>query len=104
MVTGFFALLLVSGLAWLAYDYFPNKERAEVGSVLAKSVGKLDRAGLTLETMDPRRAIFRVDHRVYQGVPDAVLKNLEAHWGSPVRVVPLGNGRVSCEPAPQSES
>lgn len=98
MVTAVFALLLVIGLAWLAFDYFPNKERAEVGSVLAKNVGKLDRAGLALETMDPRRAIFRVDHRFYQGVPDAVLKNLEAHWGSPVRVAALGNGRVSCEP------
>ncbi len=104
VMTAVFAFMVVTGLAWYAYDYAPNKEREAVGSVLAKNVGKLDRAGLTLETMDPRRAIFRVDHRVYQGVPDAVLKNLEAHWGAPVRVVPLGNGRVSCEPAPLPEA
>ena len=99
MLTGFFVFMVVTGLAWLAFDYFPNKERAEVGSVLAKNVGTLDRAGLTLETMDPRRAIFSVDHRLYAGVPDSVVKSLEAHWGAPVRVVSLGNGRVSCEPA-----
>lgn len=98
MVTAFFALMVVSGLAWYAYDYFNGKEIEATGSVLAKNVGRLDRAGLALEKLEPRRAIFRVDHRVYQGVPTAVLKNLEAHWGAPVRVAALGNGRVSCEP------
>jgi len=103
MVTAFFALMVVSGLAWYAHDYFSGKEIEAAGSVLAKNVGRLDRAGLTLEKLEARRAIFRVDHRIYQGVPDAVVKNLAAHWGAPVRVAELGQGRVSCEPAPQSE-
>lgn len=98
MVTAFFALMVVTGLAWYAYDYFSGKEIEATGSVLAKNVGRLDRAGLTLEKLEARRAIFRVDHRLYEGVPAPVLKNLEAHWGAPVRVAALGNGRVSCEP------
>ncbi|MFG6302500.1 hypothetical protein ACGLFO_02970 [Corynebacterium hesseae] len=101
VMTAFFAFMVVTGLAWYAHDYFSGKEIEATGSVLAKNVGRLDRAGLTLEKLEARRAIFRVDHRVYQGVPTAVLKNLEAHWGSPVRVAALGNGRVSCEPAPE---
>lgn len=98
MVTGFFALMVVTGLAWLAYDHFNGKAIEATGSVLAKNVGRLDRAGLTMEKFESRRVVFRVDHRIYQGVPESVLKNLEAHWGAPVRVAALGNGRVSCEP------
>lgn len=98
MLTAFFALMVVTGLAWYAHDYFSGKEIEATGSVLAKNIGKLDRAGLAIDVLESRRVIFRVDHRLYQGVPTAVLKNLEAHWGAPVRVAALGNGRVSCEP------
>lgn len=101
MVTAFFAVMVVTGLAWIAYDRWQSQAAEATGSVLAKNVGRLDRAGLTMETLEPRRVVFRVDYRVYQGVPDAVQKNLSAHWGSPVRVAALGNGRVSCEPAPE---
>ena len=98
MVTAFFAVMVVSGLAWIAYDRSQTQAAAEVGSVLAKKIGRLDRAGLTMEVLEPRRVVFCVDHRIYQGVPESVLKNLEAHWGAPVRVAALGQGRVSCEP------
>lgn len=99
MVTAFFALMVVSGLAWLAYAHFNGKEIQATGRVLTQNVGRLDRAGLTMEKLEPRRVVFRVDHRLYQGFPDAVLKNLEAHWGAPVQIAALGQGRVSCEPA-----
>lgn len=104
MLTGLFAFMVVTGLAWYAHDYFSGKEIEATGSVLAKNVGRLDRAGLTVDVLEARRVIFRVDHRLYQGVPNAVLKNLEAHWGAPVRVAALGQGRVSCEPAPPPEA
>lgn len=101
VMTAFFAFMVVTGLAWYAYDHFNGKAIEATGSVLAKNIGKLDRAGLAIDVLESRRVIFRVDHRLYQGVPDAVVKNLAAHWGAPVRVVALGNGRVSCEPAPE---
>jgi len=100
VMTAFFAFMVVTGLASYAYDHFNGKAIEATGSVLAKNIGKLDRAGLAIDVLESRRVIFRVDHRLYQGVPDAVVKNLAAHWGTPVRVAELGNGRVSCEPAP----
>lgn len=70
------------------------------GSVVSQCVTLLDRAGLATEHVTPSSVDFRVDYRVYRGVPPGVIASLAAHWGSPVQVRALGGGVVRCEPAP----
>lgn len=70
------------------------------GSVVAQCVTALDRSGLTTQRVTPRAVDFRVDYRLYRGVPPGVLASLSAHWGGTVQVTSLGGGVVRCEPAP----
>ena len=90
-------------LALVAYavhaDQRTRATRA-TGSVVSQCVGLLDRAGLATQRVTPSAVDFRVDYRVYRGVPGGVIAALSAHWGAPVQVTALGGGYVRCEPAP----
>lgn len=90
-------------LALVAYAvHADQRSRATraTGSVVSACVTTLDRAGLATERVAPRAVDFRVDYRVYRGVPPGVSASLAAHWGAPVQVTALGGGVVRCEPAP----
>lgn len=90
-------------LALVAYavhaDQRTRATRA-TGSVVSQCVTLLDRAGLATERVAPSSVDFRVDYRVYRGVPGGVIAALSAHWGAPVQVTSLGGGVVRCEPSP----
>lgn len=77
-----------------------NRATRATGSVVSQCVTLLDRSGLTTQRVTPRAVDFRVDYRLYRGVPPGVLASLSAHWGAPVQVGALGGGVVRCEPAP----
>lgn len=94
---------VMGALALVAYavhaDQRTRATRA-TGSVVSQCVTTLDRAGLATQSVAPRAVDFRVDHRLYRGVPAGVIASLSAHWGAPVQVRALGGGVVRCEPAP----
>ena len=96
-------LWLLGVLCVVAYwAYADQRARAirATRSVLSRCVTTLDRAGLATERVTPRAVDFRVDYRLYRGVPPGVIASLAAHWGAPVQVTALGGGVVRCEPAP----
>lgn len=91
------ALLLV---AYIVHARETTRATRATGSVVAQCVTLLDRAGLATQRVAPSSVDFRVDYRVYRGVPGGVIAALSAHWGAPVQVTSLGGGVVRCEPAP----
>lgn len=91
------ALALV---AYIVHARETTRATRATGSVVSQCVTALDRAGLTTVEVTPSRVDFRVDYRVYRGVPPGVIAALAAHWGAPVQVTSLGGGYVRCEPSP----
>lgn len=97
---GWLLLGVLLVVAYWAYADQRNRATRATGSVVSQCVTALDRAGLTTVQIAPSRVDFRVDYRLYRGVPPGVIAALSAHWGAPVRVGALGGGVVRCEPAP----